>query len=568
MNEVDAESSQADEPRSDGRQMTRSAGVVGLFILLSRVFGLVRDGVAAAMFEKRETDAFFVAFTIPNVVRRLLAEGSLTVAFIPVYTEYRARHGEQAARRLLASTLGASALATVAVCALGMVFAPSVVKMFAYGLSREPEKMALAVLLARITFPFLLMAGLTALAMGVLNTHQHFAAPAFAPALLNVCIIVTVLTLSSAVGRLGMPRIAALAIGVLVGGTAQVLVQLPALRARGLLVRPRLELDHPGVRRVARLMLPSLFGLAIYQVNVILSRQFASFLADGAISYLYYAQRLIEFPLGIFAAALATVSMPDLARHASTGDMAQVKATYRYALRLLLFVLLPATGGLIALALPVVSVLFQRGEFTAAMARETAWTLGGFAIGLAAAGGVRQTVPTFYALQDTRTPVFVSGLGLLVYVGCALAWYRRFGTVGLALAVAVSSTVSFALLLGLLRRRIGRLGLSELAAAAVRGVIGGAACAAAAWGVSRWGSWDQGAARPSNVAVLLAAVLAGATVYAAVAWLLRAPELRELGRAFRRRRGGRRSVRVEPSGEQGESAGEQPRSEQEDDDRS
>ncbi len=523
-----------EEPPRD--RIARSASLVGLLTLGSRVLGLLRDAVVAASFKKAATDAFFVAFTIPNVLRRLLAEGSLTVAFVPVFTDYRENKGEQAARELLANTLGALTLVLILTTLGGMAFAPALVRLFAEGISKTP-RFGLAVQLARLMFPFLITVGLVALAMGALNTLRHFAAPAAAPIVLNVGIITSVLFAQQLVRRLfGLPAIGALGVGVLVGGLLQLLLQLPPLRARGLLPLPRFSPTHPGLRRMGRLMVPSLFGLAIYQINIVLSRRFASFLAEGAITSLYYAQRLIEFPLGIFAAAIATVSLPKLSGHAAAGEISELKQTYRYALRLVVFVMLPAMAGLWALGVPLTAVLFQRGAFDHAMAQQTAYTLAGFAVGLLAGGGVRQTAPVFFVLEDTRTPVVVSAISLVVYVAGALLLYRRLETFGLALAVAIASTANLLLLVAFLRRRLGALGLSELWWPALRGAFAAAVCGAAAWGTAKLGVWAHGGAALRNYVVLALAVVAGALAYAAVSYLLGAPELRQLAAALARRR--------------------------------
>jgi len=514
--------------------MTRSAGVVGLFTLFSRVLGLVRDAVVAACFPKGATDAFFVAYTIPNVLRRLLAEGALTVAFIPVFTETLDRDGKAAGRQLLSAMLGAVLLVLSVIVLLGILGSPWLVKAFAFGLSSDPEKFTLAVLLTRVMFVFLLTVGLTALAMGALNTLRHFAAPALAPLVLNIFIISTVLGARGVMSSLGLPGITALALGVVVGGVGQVGLQLPFLRRKGMLVRPSLNLTHPGVLKVGTLMLPAVFGLAIYEVNVILSRQFASFLPEGSISYLYYAARLIEFPMGIFAVAMATVSMPSLSSHATAGDFDRVKETYRHALRMVFFIILPASAGLAALAVPLTSVLFQRGQFSHAMAVETAVTLLGFLGGLWAGAGVRQTVPVFYAMQDTRTPVKVAAVSLAVYAAVAWFLHQPLGTFGLGLAVACSSVANFLTLLWLLRRRLGPLGLGQVLNSVIRSAAAAAGCAAAAWAVAGTGVWPEGGGAPLNYAVLLGAVLVGVVVYVVLCKVLRVPELDELIKTFRR----------------------------------
>ncbi|MCA9673290.1 MAG: murein biosynthesis integral membrane protein MurJ [Myxococcales bacterium] len=524
------------EKGSENKSIARSAGLVSLLTLVSRVLGLTRDAVIAAFFRKGGTDAFFVAFTIPNVLRRLLAEGSLTVAFIPVFTEYREKHGEDEARLLVRSTLGVAMLALVLVSALGMLAAPWLVHGFAHGLARDPHKLALTVLLTRVMFPFLITVGLTALAMGVLNTYRHFAAPAFAPVLLNICIISCVAALSGSMAGWGWPRTMAVACGVLVGGVAQLLLQLPVLRGKGMLVAPRLGFSHPGVRRILRLMGPSVFALAIYQINVMLARLLASFLAEGSISYVYYAQRLIEFPIGIFAVALATVSMPSLSAQATAGDIDQVKRTFGYALRLVFFVMLPATAGLAALGLPLTAMLFQRGRYTHDMAQQTAFTLLGFTTGLWAAGGVRQAQQVYYAMQDTRTPVIVSFVSLCVFSASGFLLYKPLGTFGLALAVSLASSVNFVILVAVLRRRMGALGLRSVGLSALRATLAAAPCGAAAWAIARLGDWTLGARSLTNIALLLGAVVAGIVIYIGLARLLGSRELGELYGAVRRRR--------------------------------
>ena len=517
--------------------MARSAGMVGLFTLLSRVLGLVRDAVVAATFQKRATDAFFVAFTIPNVLRRLLAEGSLTVAFIPVFTEYRERKGEDQARAMLSNMLGATLVVLLLVTVVGVVAAPWVVKLFAFGLTAEPQKFDLAVLLTRIMFFFLLAVGLSALAMGVLNTLRHFTAPALTPVVLNIFIISTVLGTAGYMHHLGLPPVGALACGVVLGGFAQILLQMPFLARFKMLVWPRFDFTDPGVLRVGKLMLPAVFGLAIYEVNVILARQFASYLPEGSISYLYYAARLVEFPMGIFAVAMATVAMPSLSSHAAAGATDKLKQTYRYALRVVLFIILPASVGLAALAVPITSVLFQRGRFTHEMAVETAMTLLGFLAGLWAGAGVRQTVPVFYAMQDTRTPVKVAAASLAVYGVAAALLFQPLSTLGLSLAVSCSSVVNFTLLLLLLRRRLGPLGLRRVASSVLRSAVAAAGCGAAAHMVSRQVDWSAGGRAPANYGLLLAAVLAGVLAYLLLCKLLRVRELDDLLGAFLRRRG-------------------------------
>jgi putative peptidoglycan lipid II flippase len=523
------------EDPHDRRSIARAAGLVGLLTLLSRIAGMVRDSVIAAAFSRGATDAFFIAFRIPNVLRALLAEGSMTVALIPVLTERR-RRSEDEARAFTAAAAGSGAVVLLFACAVGIVLAPWIVRAFAYGFVSSPEKLERAVTLTRMMFPYLLFVGLTALAMGVLNTLGHFAAPALSPVALNLAIIAGALGLAPLLDRLGWDRAGALAIGVLLGGGLQLALQLPPLRKLGYLPVPRVDFGHPGVREVGSLMAPAVFGLAIYQINILLAGQFASFLGDGAVSHLYYAQRLVEFPMGLFSVAMATAAMPALSAQAAAGDHERLLRTWRGSLRLSLFVVVPASIALAWLAVPLCAVIYQRGRFDAGDTRATAGALAGFAAGMWAAAGVRGTVPLFYALKDTRTPVRVAALSLVAYV--AAAWLLRgpSGIVGLAVAVALASTVNLVGLLWALRRKVGRLGLRALAGSTLRDIAAGVAAVGLAALVARAGRWSEGGSLAANYGVLLAAVLTGVAAFVWISHLMRAEELSEIAEALRRRR--------------------------------
>lgn len=516
--------------RQEKGGIARSAGVVAALTLLSRVLGLLRDAVLARQFDKRVTDAFFVAFTVPNIFRRLLAEGGLSSVFVKVFTDYRKNRGEDAARDLAARTLSMALIGLLGVTALGILFAPQLLYLFAGGFARNPQKMVLARDLTRLVFPFLVTVGLAAMAMAVLNSYRHFAAPAFAPVILNVGIIAVVLLFAAKLPRWGMPSAWAIGFGVLIGGLLQLLVQLPLVARYKMLVRPRSPWGDEGVLRILRLLAPSLFALAIYQLNVMLARLLASFLpGDGPVSFLYYAQRLIEFPIGVGATAIATVAMPTWSAQVSTGDIDALKKSFGHVLRLVFFLMLPATAGLMALALPLTSVLFVRGRFSYAMARPTAWTLIGFCSGLWAAGGVRQVQQVFISLEDTRTPVKVSALALVTFAAAGLLLYRPLGTLGLALAVSLASSVNFVALIVLLRRRLGALGLRSVAISLLRSLVSAAACGLVAWLIARGGAWQAGAS-PANLLRLVWAVVAGGLAFVGCAWVLRSSELRTIRR--------------------------------------
>jgi putative peptidoglycan lipid II flippase len=513
------------------RQVTRSAGLVGLLTLTSRLAGLARDTLMAARFSAAATDAFFVAQTLPNVLRRLLAEGALAGAFVPIFAEYRVQRSPCEARGLLARTLGAALLVQLLLTALSFTTAPFVVKLVAYGLSRRPAQLDLAVDLTRIVSLFIVPMGLTGLAACTLNTLGRFAAPAAAPLVLNLCIIAMVLLGADRMVRLGMPPAAALGWGMVAGGLAHLLLQLPFLSRERFLVLPRFGLADPGLARVGKLLLPALLGLLVYEGYVVLGRQLASLLPEGSISCLYYSSRMVDLPLGIVAAAMATASLPSLATHAAAGDEEQVRRIFRTALRTALFIVIPASTGLVALAWPLTSVLFQRGQFSPDMARTTAMTLIGLAGGGVAGAGIRLTIVVFHALQDTRTPVKVAALSLVLYTVAAVTLVGPLGTVGLAIAVSASTTANFFLLLLLLRRRLGPLGLGEVARSGLRSSAAALACGLVARLI---------VARPAASPVrLVLAVGAGGLVFVAISRWLGAGELAELWRdlsLLRRRR--------------------------------
>ena len=383
------------------RAIARNAAVVGGATLISRILGFARDLIIAfALGAGPLADAFFVAFRLPNLLRRLFGEGSLTMAFVPVFTRLREEDGEPEAHAFARSTL------FWLVCILGVlslgagVLARPIVLLVAPGFADDPELMATTAELVRICFPYILFISGVALCMGILNASGRFLAPALAPCALNVVLIAAALT-GVAMGW-SVPH--CLAWGVLAAGLLQWLMQQSSLKASGFSWRGPWSPRHPGVGRTARLMLPTVFGAAVYQINIILGTVFASFLASGSISYLYYADRLVQFPLGVFGVAVSTAALPSLSALAAKNQMDDFTETLSAGLRLTLFISLPAAAGLIALAEPVVGLLFGRGAFGHGAISATAWALVGYGVGLPAFAVVRPLVSAYYALGDTRTP--------------------------------------------------------------------------------------------------------------------------------------------------------------------
>lgn len=446
-------------------QVVRALGGIASATLVSRLLGFVRDMVVARTFGAGSvTDAFFVAFRIPNILRRLLAEGALSTAMIPVFTEYASIRDRSELVRMLRAVLGLALLALTVTSVLGVLGAPSIVSVIAPGFTSDPLQTSLTVFLTRVMFPYLLLVGLAAMATGVLNTHERFFAGAIGPAVLNLGMIGAVLLLA----RHLEPPILSLAIGVLIGGVGQLLVQLPGLSACGLLVGPSSELRHPAIARISRLLLPAVFGLAAVQVMVFVNTLLASLLPLGSISYLYYADRVMEFPLGVFGIALASASLPVMSRQAATRDHRALADTLNFAVRLALYVSLPATVGLVMLRTPIVRVLFERGRFGPAETSATADALAWYAVGLAAFAGSRIVAQSFYALGEAGTAVRWGIVSIAANVVAAMALMGPLGHAGLAGASSVGAYVNLVALLVVARRRLGRLGGRALVSSAGR----------------------------------------------------------------------------------------------------
>ncbi len=521
---------------SDSGSVTKRAGIVALGTFASRVLGMLREAVVAAMFPVASTDAFFIAFTIPNTLRMLLGEGAVSNAFIPVFTDVRTRDGQAAGTRFLSRFAGALGLLLLITCLLGMLFARPIALAYAGGFTSHPERFELVVWLTRWVFPFLGLAGLAALATGALNAVGHFAVPAFAPALLNVAMIAAPFLLLPFTSVLGLDPIATLVLGALLGGALQLIVQLVPLRKLGLAPRPVLDLKSPDVRRALSLMGPLVLGLGVYQLNMLLSRLFASFLPAGAQSYLSYGQRIIEVPQGMFALAIATATLPTLARLYSEGKKSELLALFRNSLRLTLFIAVPASVLLIALAEPTVAVLFGRGMFGPEQVAETAKSLAVQAAGIWGVAAVRATVPLFAAQGDTRTPVKASAVNLVFFLALCALLMGSLSHVTLALANSVAAFIQLFVLLAFLRKRTGPLGLKSVLASFLRVAAASLAMGATVWFAAQYFDFSQASGEIPRVLRYGALLVLAGIVFLATAWLMRAPELQELKAVVTRRR--------------------------------
>ncbi len=506
--------------------ITRAAGVVGGATLVSRILGFVRDVVVAYFFGSgMAADAFFVAFRIPNLLRRLLAEGALSVAFIPVFSEYVTQRSKDEALDMARTVFTALALVLLCITLLGELFAPLLVQVMAPGFVDDPEKFRLTVWLTRLTFPYIFFIGLVAVCMGVLNSLRHFAAPALAPALLNVFMILCVYVWSLVFHR----PIAGLAVGALMGGMAQLALQVPFMISRGFSFRPSFAFRRPAIRRILVLMGPAAMGAAVYQLNVVVGTLLASMLPQGSVSALYYADRLVEFPLGVFGIALGTATLPSMSRYWARNDVHGMVHAFSHAMKLIMFITLPASVGLIVLRHPIVQLLFQRGAFGAESTRMTAVALFYYTLGLWAFSSVRILANMFYALQDTKTPVKVAVLSFVVNVLFSVALMGPLKHGGLALATSLAAAVNVLVLLHLLRKRMGRLEGRSILASFLRTAASATVMAGVLYGLAAFST-------PGTPLVRLAVSLVlGTFAYFVAARLFGCEELNHFTALLRRR---------------------------------
>src|SRR5881296_4760432 len=464
----------AEHPRAS---VARNAGIISLAVMASRVLGLVRDQVFAALFGAGlQYDAFLTAFRIPNLLRDLFAEGALSAAFVTTFTWRLEHDGEAAAWRLANLVVNALAIVVGALTLAGIWFAPALVTAIAPGFAAIPGKVELTVTLTRVMFPFLHLVALAAVAMGILNTRHLFGVPAAASAFFNLGSIAGGLGctawlapgyLSAVLGRGPAPdaglvtrALTGMAIGTLAGGLLQLLVQVPSLWRVGFRYRPLLALRDPGLRQVARLMGPATIGAAAVQVNVFVNNNFASYLGNGPVSWLNVAFRFMQLPIGLFGVAIGTVTLPLVSRHGARGDTRAFRATVGQALELVALLCLPAAAGLALMGVPVIGLIYEHGRFAPPDTGAAAEALAGYALGLAGYAGIKVLAPAFYALGDARTPMLVSVVSIGVNYALNWMFVRRlgFGHLGLALATSAVALGNFALLYVVLRRRIGRFG--------------------------------------------------------------------------------------------------------------
>lgn len=512
--------------------MVKAAGIVGAATMVSRVFGLLRDVVIAAFFGASwMTDAFWVAFRIPNMFRRLLGEGSLTISFVPVFTEYLEKKNKEEALDLAYHTFTILSILLAIVSVAGIILSPVIIGLIAPGFISETKQFGLAIFLNRLMFPYIFFISLVALCMGILNSFRHFTAPALSPVMLNIAMIFSAFAFRDWFDE----PITALAVGVLIGGMLQLAMQWPFLMKFGVRFKFRLNLKHPGVRQIALLMAPAVLGAGVATINVFVGTILASLLPGGSVTYLFYADRIMELPLGVFAIAIGTASLPTFSKHVAEGNLDELKAGMAFSLRLMLFLTIPAMVALMALNLPIISVLFQRGAFDVQAAVYTGQALFCYATGLWAFSVVRVFVASFYALQDSKWPMKAAFIALIVNVAVCLTLMPLLKHNGIALAAAIAASVNVFVLAFVLKRKIGTFLDGTFYKALLKIILSSVFMLGAIGLVEYWMGWNTDAGFRTRLTYLVTAITTGAGVFFLSAYLLRSPEMQTLVYMIRKR---------------------------------
>ncbi|MBI3399163.1 MAG: murein biosynthesis integral membrane protein MurJ [Deltaproteobacteria bacterium] len=504
------------------KNITKAASVVGGATLLSRILGYVRDAVIAAFFGAGTyADVFFIAYRIPNFFRRLVGEGSLTVSFIPVFTEELTLGSRERAKRIASSAFTFFTIILAGLTILGILFSAQIVELTVPGFANIQNKLSITVSLTRWMFPFLFFICLVALGMGVLNSLKHFTAPALSPVWFNLSMIASTIFL---IPFFKQP-VYALAFGVVLGGILQFLYQLPYLKRYDMFPGLDFNFNDPAIKKIVLLMLPAILATGVSQINVLVTSRFASHLTEGSVSYLYYADRIVELPMGVFVIAVATAVLPSMSEHAVKQDWSAFKESLSFSMRLVTFITIPATVGLIALAVPIVTILFQRGEFSSEATKGTVYALYFFSLGLAAFGGARILVSAFYSLKDTLTPVKVGCVAVIANIIFCFMLIGPLQHGGLALATSLSSMINLLLLFLALRKRLGGIGGRKIFASGMKVVASSIPMGVGAYGISLLGNWSGGGITIMKFFVLVSAICFGVISFVVFTYLFKSPEL-------------------------------------------
>jgi len=452
------------------KKIIKYAGSVSAGTTISRVFGYIRDMLVAYMFGAGMfADAFYAAFRIPNLIRRMLGEGSFSSAFIPVFSEYLHTKTKSETQKLINVVFTLLFLVLLIITVLGMFFSPLLVKLIAYGFTSDPEKLQLTIELTRLMFPFLLFICLAAMLLALLNTLSSFFIPAIAPANLSFAEIIYILALAPLLSPGN--QIKGLAISVIFGGLGHFLMQYPTLRSLGWKLSFDFHFNHPGIKKIVFLMIPSIIGISVDQINTFVDTICASFLGNGAITALYYSNRLMQLPLAIFGLAMATVSLPMMSKSVATKNIDELKETLNFSIRVSIIALLPATVGLVAIGLPIIQVLFERGKFDTFASLLTNTALFYYALGLPAFAITKIFANTFFSFQDTKTPVKIAFIVMFVHVILCVVLMRPLGVGGLALATSLCAYMNVFMLFYKLKKKIGKIGAKKILMSSIKALI-------------------------------------------------------------------------------------------------
>jgi len=518
---------------SDKDGIVGAASIMGSATMLSRVLGYIRDAVIAYIFGASvPADAFFVAFRISNLFRRLVGEGALTSSFIPIFTELITVRSKEELRAFVLRFFLLFSCILIVLATLGVFFAPWLVRVMAPGFVDVAGKFALTVTLTRFMFPYVVFIGLMAIAMGILNSYRHFTAPALSPVLFNI----TIIFMSLVVSPFMESPIYALAIGVVIGGFFQFVLQLPFLGKYGMIPRSFAlktttstlstgigsSVDKP-VARILLLMGPALLGIGVYQLNIFVTLRFASHLPQGSISYLYYAGRLMELPLGVFGVAIAQAVLPSLSSHVVNSDMVSFKSSLSFALRLVNFVNIPAMVGLFVLSIPIIDLLFVRGEFSTNDGIMTSYALYFYALGIVPVAASRIVVAVFYSLKDTKTPLVGALITFAVNIVLCFLLVGPMAHGGLALATSISSLVNLVFLGVMLRRRLGGFELVSIFSSGLKSSVAALLMGIVIYLGLSWLPWEQ-LQLAFKALALIVVIGVGVVVYMGFSYILKVPE--------------------------------------------
>jgi putative peptidoglycan lipid II flippase len=510
----------------ENKTLAKNAGKTAFGTILSRILGYIRDMFVANLFGvSMYADAFYAAFRIPNLFRRLFGEGSFSAAFIPVFSEYLHAKKKTETQKFLNAVFTALLLTLAAISILGMCFAPVLTKLTAWGFADNPEKMQLTIELTRLMFSFILFICLAAFLLAVLNTLHSFFIPAFAPMTLSFSEIFYIIVFAPAIMQRN--QIKGLAVSVIVGGALHFFMQYPKLKSLGWHLKFKINLKHPGIKKIAFLMIPSIIGSSADQINAFVDNICTSFLGDGHTAALYYSNRLMQMPLAVFGLAFATASLPVMSRAYLQKDIATLKNSLNYSVRVTAFILIPAAAGLMAIGLPIVKLLFERGEFNSFGSLTTYNALFYYSLGLPAYASAKIFANAFYSFQNTKTPVKIAVGAMVLHAILCILLMRPMGVGGLALATAASSYFNLFLLVVYLKKRIGKLGIKKILFSSSKSLFASVITGITTWNVCRISE---------NLFISVSiSIISGLVVFAVASYMLKSEELNLFMQFFSRK---------------------------------